>query len=127
MKEFMLYVANIGTHDQDWSKEQEQEFLKKCETYIEGLKKAGQLISAQPLDRVGKIIFGPKGQWQEQTIDDSKEIQVGYYHIRATNLDEAVGIAKGNPEFEYDASAKVEIRPIKTEEEATGYVYPTES
>ncbi len=42
-------------------------------------------------------------------------------------MDEAIEIAKANPEFEFGTTAKVEVRPIKTKEEATGYVYPADN
>ena len=53
------------------------------------------------------------------------ETQVGYYHIRANDIQEAIKIAKNNPEFEYVPSATIEVRPIKTKEVETGFVYPT--
>jgi hypothetical protein len=39
-------------------------------------------------------------------------------------MDEAVALAKQNPEFEYSSTAEAEIRMIKTEEASTGFVYP---
>ena len=42
----------------------------------------------------------------------------------ANDLEDAIAMAKGNPEFEYTPTAKVEVRPIKTKEEKTGFVYP---
>jgi hypothetical protein len=124
MKEFMLLIHNNGDTKADLSPEEHQAFLKKCEHYIEMLKKEGKLIAAQPLAREGKIITGTKNKWKETAFDKSKEIQVGYYHILATDMDEAITIAKHNPEFEYGADASIEIRPIKTKETTTGFVYP---
>jgi len=49
---------------------------------------------------------------------------VGYYHIKANDLDQAIAIAKGNPEFEYTHTARIEVRPIKMKEETTEYLYP---
>ena len=42
----------------------------------------------------------------------------------ASNIEEAIEIAKRNPEFEYTNTARVEVRPIKTKEVSTGLVYP---
>jgi hypothetical protein len=39
-------------------------------------------------------------------------------------LDDAIAIAKDNPEFEYVSSATIEVRPIKMKEQETGFVYP---
>jgi hypothetical protein len=37
---------------------------------------------------------------------------------------EATEMAKENPEFEYVPSASIEIRPVKTKEDQTKFVYP---
>jgi hypothetical protein len=124
MKEFMLLIRNERDHQAAWSTEQHQQFLKKCETYIGNLKKEGKLKSAQPLERQGKMISGSKGAWNDGPFSETKEVIVGYYHILANDMDEAIAIAKGNPEFEYGTTARVEVRPIKTKEDSTGYVYP---
>ena|SRR5260221_9685136 len=124
MQEFMLLIRNEGERLAALSPEQRLEFVKKCEVYIGNMKKEGKLIAAQPLVREGRIISGTPAAWKEELVNEKKEIQVGYYHIMANNIDEAIAIAKGNPEFEYTPTAKVEVRPIKTKEEKTGFVYP---
>jgi len=124
MKEFMLLIRNKADHQDELSDERLHEFLKKCETYIMNLKQQGKLISAQPLIREGKIISVGNDTWNEETIKEHGEVQVGYYHILATDMEEAVSIAKGNPEFEYGSSARIEVRPIKTKEVTTNFVYP---
>jgi hypothetical protein len=126
MKEFMLLIRNAIDHQASWSSEQHAEFLKKCELYIGRLKEQGRLISAQPLVREGKIVSGPKGAWHVAPFNEAQEVQVGYYHILADDLDDAIAIAKGNPEFEYGTTARVEVRPIKTKEATTDFVYPKE-
>lgn len=124
MKEFMLLIRNEIGHQAAWPPEQHTQFLKKCETYIGKLKKEEKLISAQPLIREGTIISGTKGAWKEIPFNETGEVQVGYYHILAKDLDEAIAIAKENPEFEYGKTARIEVRPIKTKEVATNFVYP---
>src|SRR5579862_1660573 len=116
VKEFMLLIRNQGGSKKDFSPEKHKEFVKKCETYIESLKREKKLLSAQPLVREGKIISGSEGKWNESLIDTTKEIQVGYYHILAEDINDAIAIAKGNPEFEYGTTARIEVRPIKTKE-----------
>lgn len=124
MKEFMLLIRNEIDHQSNWSAERHHQFLKACENYIGNLKKEGKLIAAQPLVREGKMISGTKGSWKESPFNETKEIQVGYYHILADNIDEAIAIAKANPEFEFSATAKIEVRPVKMKEQTTGFVYP---
>ncbi|HTB32285.1 MAG TPA: hypothetical protein VK808_09690 [Bacteroidia bacterium] len=126
MKEYMLLVRNEGDGKASLSPEELQEFVKKCEVYIGILKKVGRLVAAQPLIKEGKIISKVKGDWVESPVNASNQIQVGYYHIRADTLEDAITIAKGNPEFEYVKTASIEVRPIKMKEESTGFVYPGE-
>ncbi len=120
----MLLIRNEGDSKSSFSPEQHQAFLNACSVYIGKLKKEERLIAAQPLVREGKMIAGSKGEWKEGPFNETNEVQVGYYHILAKDLDEAVEIAKGNPEFAYTSTARIEVRPIKTKEETTGFVYP---
>lgn len=52
------------------------------------------------------------------------EVQVGYYHVLANDMDEAIEMAKGNPEFDYGTHVRVEVRPVQAAETETGFVYP---
>src|SRR5436190_7480130 len=124
MKEFMLLIRNEGDGKAALSPEQQQQFLKACMVYIEDLKSKGNLKSAQPLDRDGKMISGSTGSFKDGPYNESKEIIVGYYHILANDIDEAIAIAKRNPEFAFVKRAKIEVRPIKMKEQSTNYVYP---
>ena len=127
MKEFMLLIRNEIDHQSAWSEDQHQQFLKKCQVYIEDLKKQGKLISAQPLVREGTMVSGSKGNWNEGPFHESNEVIVGYYHVLAQDLADAVAIAKRNPEFEYGKTARVEVRPVKMKEDSTRFVYPGNS
>ncbi len=127
MKEFMLLIRNEIDHQATWSPEKQQKFVKECEHYIGRLKKEGKLISAQPLAREGKMISGSEGAWKEAPFNESKEVIVGYYHILASDLDEAIATAKRNPEFEFGTTARIELRPVKMKEESTGYEYPKDA
>lgn len=124
MKEYMFIIRNNNDNFSSLSSEEQTQFLKKCEAYIDKLKKQNQLIEAQPLEREGKIISGNKEGWKENYFAETREVIVGYYHILAENINEAISIAKANPEFEYGASARIEVRPIKVKEESTDYIYP---
>jgi len=120
----MLYIRNAGDAKAALSAEEHLAFIKKCEVYIEKLKKEDRLIAAQPLIREGTVISKTTESWNLHPIDPNREVQVGYYHIKATNLEEAIEMAKENPEFEYVPSASIEIRPVKMKEEKTRFVYP---
>jgi hypothetical protein len=124
MKEFMLYIRNEKDAKNSLSADEHLVFIKQCETYISILKKENKMIAAQPLIREGVVISKVDDKWSEKDISNDKQVQVGYYHILANDLADAISIAKNNPEFEYVPSASIEIRPIKTKENETGFVYP---
>ena len=123
MKEFIFYIRNDADAKASLTPEQHLEFIKSCESYINKLQSKSKLIAAQPLIREGVIISKKNTGWNIVPIQN-KEVQVGYYHIVAADLEEAIEIAKDNPEFEYVPSAKIEVRPIKMKEEETKFVYP---
>lgn len=124
MPDYMLRVLNRGDHQRAWSDERHHEFVKQCEAYIGDLQRAGRLHAAQPLAKQGAVLARRDGGWTIEPLHASDEMQVGYYHIRAESLNDAIEIAKGNPEFEFSPTARVEVRPLKAEEERTGFVYP---
>lgn len=125
MKEFMFYIRNEKDAKKSLTEDQHFAFIKKCEVYIGKLKSENNLIAAQPIVFEGVILKKADSGWTEKNIATDMETVVGYYHILAQDLDEAIRIAKDNPEFEFVPSATIEVRPIKTKEVETGYVYPT--
>jgi hypothetical protein len=126
MNEFMFYIRNKKDAKKILTAAEHLTFIKECETYIGILKSENKLIAAQPLVHEGKIIKKSKKGWIEKDIATEIVIQVGYYHILAKDIQEAIKIAKDNPEFKYVDSASIEVRPIKTNENETGFVYPKE-
>jgi len=124
MKEYMLYIRNAGDAKAALTADEHLAFIKKCEVYIGRLKAADKLIGAQPIVREGFIVSKNAGGWTITEVDPNKEVQVGYYHIRAKDMEEAIAMAKDNPEFEFVPSASIEVRPIKIKEETTGFTYP---
>ena len=124
MKEFMLLIYNRIDAKSKLTEEKQLEFVNECKLYIEDLQKEGKLISAQPFEKEGRIIRKIPKYWEEENIDDHEYKQVGYYHIYATDLEDAVNIAEKNPEFAFTTNASIYVRPIKTIEERNSFVYP---
>ncbi len=112
MQEFMIFIKTKGDHLEGLSPEQQQAHVQKIGKYIGGLMESGKLKGAQPLEMDGAIIHGNKGVFKDGPFNESKEVIVGYFHIVAENLEEAVEIAKANPMF-HDAEGALEVRPIK--------------
>jgi hypothetical protein len=125
-QEFMLLIHNTMDHTAQLSAEEMQGFLKDCMDYINRLVSEGKLKGAQPLVKEGKIISGSKGNWKDGPFNESKEVIIGYYHVLARDIDEAIAIAKENPEFAYTRTARIEVRPIKMVEKSTGFLYPSQ-
>jgi hypothetical protein len=124
MKEYMFYIRNEKDAKKSLTADEHLAFIKKCEIYISRLKSESKLIAAQPLIREGIVISKSKNDWKAKNLESDREVQVGYYHIMARDIDEAMSIAKDNPEFEYVPSASIELREVKTKESETGFVYP---
>ena len=108
----MLFIKTEGDHLTGLSSEEQQAHVQKIGTYIGKLLEGGNLESAQPLDMAGTIIHGKKGVFKDGPYNESKKVIVGYFHIVAKNLDEAIAIGKANPMFE-QTEGSIEIRPIK--------------
>lgn len=113
MKEFMLFVRTDGDHLGSMSPKEQQEHVAKIGNYISSLMKAGKLKGAQPLDMAGALVHGNKGVFKDGPFSESKEVIVGYFHIIANDLNEAIEIAKSNPMFKV-AKGSIEVRPIKS-------------
>jgi hypothetical protein len=124
MREFMLLIRNDIDHQADWSSDRNLQFLKDCQEYIVKLKSSGKLIAAQPLVKTGMIVSRTDDGWNVRPMRGKGEVQVGYYHVIANDMDEAIAIAEENPEFVYGTHARVEVRPVQAEEKETGFVYP---
>jgi hypothetical protein len=115
MQEFMLFIRTEGDHLAGMSPQEQQEHVAKIGNYIGKLMREGKLKGAQPLEMGGVKISGHKGVFKDGPFTESKEVIVGYFHIIAKDIDEAISIGKANPVFEV-GQTEIEIRPIKTME-----------
>lgn len=84
-------------------------------------------VSSQPIDWTGKIISRDGGRCKEASYTEPGEEIGGYYHILATDIDEAIATAEENPEFTFNENPRIEVRPVKMKEEKTGFIYPGKS
>ena len=121
----MFYIRNGRDAKLSLTGAEHLAFVKSCETYIGALQSENRLIAAQPVHREGVVLRRSGTGWEVKQLDLESETQVGYYHIRATDIDDAIAIAKQNPEFQYVPGATIEIKLVKTKESGTGFVYPS--
>jgi hypothetical protein len=116
MPEFMLLIRNEIDHQAGWSAERFVQFLKDRETYMSKLKEGGKLLAALSLVKEGTIVSHNGEEWNVRPMRNKGEVQVGHCHIIAKDMEEAIEIAKGNPEFVYGEKARIEIRPVQSGE-----------
>ena len=121
----MFFIRKQNDSEKTLSNDQHEKFLKACESYINKLQNEGKLISASPIERKGNIVSSHNKEWKISPFNESNEVIGGYYRILAKDLDEAISIAKLNPEFEFNSGTRIEVRSIKSKEDTTGYVYPS--
>lgn len=112
MHEFMIFIKTKGDHLAGLSAEEQQSHVQKIGNYIGGLMESKKMIGAQPLEMSGAYINKTDGGFKDGPFNESKEMIVGYFHIRADSLNEAVQIAKSNPMFD-DVNGSIEVRQIK--------------
>jgi hypothetical protein len=102
-------VFSRGQWDKTFSRDEIQNAIDQFYTWLDRLVNEGKIKPGQRLTYEGKTIVR-----QNVTTDgpfgEAKEVIGGYWVILATDLDEAVQIAKGNPCL--DCGMFLEIRPI---------------
>lgn len=111
MKEFMLFIRAKGNPIGNLPKEKQEEHIKKIGGYIQDLVTQGKMKNAQPLIPNGLILSNLDGDFINQAINEKEEMIVGYYHIQAENMNEAIKIAKSDPRFD-DGKWRIEIREV---------------
>ena len=122
MQEYIFLIRNDIDHQADWTDERLLQFIKDREAYTARLREDGRLVAAQPLVKTGVIISRSNDDWNIRPMRGKGEVQVGYYHVLAENMDEAIAMAKLNPEFAYGTHARIEIRPVRNGERDAGNV-----
>ena len=111
MKEFMLFIRNSGNPVADLSPEQQQIHVQKVGGFIEKMVSEGKMKAAQPLEMQGSMVAFENGTFKDEPLNENQEVISGYYHILASDLNEAIEIAKTDPRFE-DGKWRMEVRPI---------------
>ena len=67
--------------------------------------------NAQPLIPSGINVSKADGDFTESPINEAAEMMVGFYHIQADSMSQALSIAKSDPRFG-DGTWRMEVREI---------------
>ena len=107
-----MLIRTEGDHLEELNADQQKDHIQKVGGYIGKLMQEGRLKSAQPLEMEGTIITSPNGKLKDGPFNETKEVIAGYFLIEASDLYEAINIARKNPVLDNE-KARIEIRPIK--------------
>ncbi len=107
-----LYLFRGGADPKQMSPEQMQQNMNKWFAWMGELRAKGKFKAGEPLGDEGKVLSGSKGAVvTDGPFVEGKEEVGGYWIVSATDLNEAVALAKGCPIFENKGT--VEVRPIE--------------
>jgi len=110
MEKFMLLFRGSDVYRPDQSPEALQVLTQKMMNWLGHLSAKEMHVSSERLKRNGKLVSGQKAILTNTAFGDLKEIVGGCTIIQASDIDEAVEIAKACPILETNAT--IEIRPI---------------
>jgi hypothetical protein len=111
MEKFMFLFRGGDTHPQNANSKEALEYIQSWMTWMQGLAQNGILTSGENLQRIGKQVNGKSKVVTDGPCIEAKEMVNGFLIINATDINEAVEIAKGCPIFE--ENGKVEVRPVQ--------------
>jgi hypothetical protein len=111
--EYMLLFRSTDW-DKDLSPQELQRIMSETMAWFERIRQQGKHRGAQPLFGEGRTVSGRKGRIvADGPFVESKEAVAGYLLLAASDLDDAVKVAKGWPLLEYGGT--VEVRPVAPE------------
>jgi hypothetical protein len=114
MNKYMLTFWNSAAHEADFaelSPEAIQTEIMKWQNWMGTMAAQGKFVSTDALMPIGKTVSTSKHIITDGPFTEGKEIIGGYAIVQATDLDDAVELAKGCPIFETEG--RVEVRQIQ--------------
>jgi hypothetical protein len=106
MEKFMLIFHGGQLPTQ--SPEEMQTHMGKWMTWIDKLAKEDKYAAGEPLIPGGKLVSGPGGKnVTDGPYTEGKEVVGGFFIINAKDMDEAVAISQGCPDFELGGTVQV--------------------
>lgn len=110
MKDFMMIFFGDDYEDMGLSPEQIQGRMGKWFAWNEQMKANGVEANGNALKAPGKHMSGADAVVTDGPFMEGKELIGGYYVFKAKDMDAAVEVAKGFPDF--DLGSTVEVREV---------------
>ncbi len=111
MDEYLILMRlDLITKDAQPSPEQMQVYMKMYNDWVGGIAAQNKFVGGKGLSTEGKVI-NSKNVITDGPYAETKESLAGYIMIKAKDIDEAVGIAKGCPILMGEGNT-VEVRKI---------------
>jgi len=110
MKEFMMIFIGGDYAVSQLSPSQIEERMQKWFAWVEDLTAKELYINGKPLAPNAKRVAGPGQVVTDGPFVDSKELVGGYFLIKANDMNHALELTGGFPD--YDLGGTVEVREI---------------
>ena len=112
MEKFMLiFHGGSDVAPEMRAPEAMQAHMQKWFAWIEELRKEGRYAGGEALEPKGKYVSGPKKIVTDGPFAEGKELIGGYFIIEAKDMGDALNVANGYPDFQFNG--KVEVRPVQ--------------
>ncbi|MEJ1238082.1 YciI family protein [Chryseolinea sp. T2] len=111
MDKFMFLFRGSDVYQPGQSPEMLQTLKQKMVDWLVILSEKGMHIGSEPLESGGKLVNGKNRTIVDSPFGSLKEIVGGCTFVQATDLGEAVEIAKSCPIL--DTNATIEVRPVQ--------------
>lgn len=110
-KKFSILIFGTGEGMQALPEKEREAYMQKWNSWTKELQDKGSYVGGEPFAPQAKVISGKSKKVSSGFYSPNKDYVIGgYYIIQASDMDQAVSIAKGCPTFEYDGT--IEIREI---------------
>jgi hypothetical protein len=110
MKEFMMIFLGADYQEAQLSPEQMEAKMVKWNAWVEDLKNQNLYVEGKPLLPNAKRVSGPNQLVTDGPFVETKDLIGGYFLFRAKDMDHAILLTKGYPD--YDLGGQVEVREI---------------
>jgi hypothetical protein len=108
MEKFMLIFHGGISHTS--TPNEMQENMGKWMAWVDQLAKAGKYDSGEPLLPGGKLITGHAKNVTDGPYTEGKEVVGGYFIIKAADMEEAVSLCEGYPD--YAIGGTIQVRQV---------------